>query len=370
MTDLQRARVQRIYQPISIVFGFFVVLLVAGVAYAGWSSTVIIITPLITKVTASFPVTIGPTANADGSSLVGTIKTEEQSATITVTPKGTGTPVPAHAAGRVTIKNTTAKVQPLSVGTRLKSDSGIIARTTARVDVPAGGSVVAEVVADPLGEAGNLPPGKFIIVALWPGLQDKIYGQSSTAFTGGLATGGTTLSLNELTGASSQAEEQIKAIVGTTAPGILISLEPTSVVSVPKPEVQSASYKVTVTLKVTTITYQASQLADLEKNELTKSLPEHQRLDAIAGPAITLQDRPTKDQAVLRIDSSATAHLDTASPLLQPAAYTGLSAADIRKKLNDPATIKSTNVKLSPIWRTTAPEQAERITITVLKPQS
>lgn len=369
MRTLKNAHVQGVYQPVSIVFGILVLLLIAGVVYAGWSSTIITVTPQLTKATASFPITVGGTTT-DGTTLSGTVKTEEKSATVTVTPKGTGTPVPAHATGQVTIKNTTAKDQPLAVNTRLKSTNDVIVRTAARVDVPAGGSVVADVVADPLGEEGNLPPGKFVIVALWPGLQAQIYGESTVAFTGGLAAGGTSLSLDELTAASNEAEEKIRSEVGVSRLGMFISLDPTSVVSNPKPEVASASYSVTVTCKVTTVTYTDSELAALIRQELIKSLPANQELASVEEPLIRIDDRPTTDSIVLHIESAGAAHLTAQSPLLQPSAFTGLTTADINKKLGDATIIKSVKVKLSPMWRTTTPDQADRITIVVNPAQS
>lgn len=370
MSDLQRAHVQAKYRPVSVIFAVLVLCLIAGVAYAGWSSTTITVTPKLTKVSASFPVTVTSKTTDEAGVLVGTITDAEKSATVTVTPKGTGTPVPAHATGQITIKNTTATDQPLSVGTRLRSTSDVIVRTTKRVDVPAGGSVVADAIADPLGEEGNIPAGKFVIVALWPGLQDKIYGESATDFTGGLASGGTSLSLDELTAASNQAEEEIRTAVGTSQLGTLISLEPSSVVSVPKPEVPSASYKVTVTVKITTVTYQAGQLTELLRAELEKSLPAGQSLGKIESPAISIQDRPETNQVVLQVEGLAAASLSSINPLLQPTTYVGLTTDEIKKKLSDDSLISSMNVKLSPWWRTTAPDQPERITLIVSPAQS
>jgi len=366
MSDLQRAHVQNIYRPVSIIFALLVVFLIGGVAYAGWSSTVITITPRQTKVTASFPMTVTSAAGSvEASILQGTIVTEDKSATIIVTPKGTGTPVPAHASGTVTLKNTTAEVQPLAAGTRLQSANKVIVRTKERVDVPAGGTVITEVIADPLGEEGNVPAGKFIIVALWPGLQDKIYGESTEALSGGLAVGGTSLSLDKLTTASNQAEAEIRTAVGDSSSGKLITMEPSSVVSVPKPEVASNSYKVTVKMKVTTITYQADELSKVLQSELTKSLPDGQSLGTISTPTVSVLDRPSTDQIVLQVDGQSTAQLTTTHQLFKPAVYTGLTITEIKKKLSDASIINSVTVKLSPWWRKTAPEQPERISIVI-----
>lgn len=369
MSSLQHAHVQNIYRPISIIFGLLVILLIGSVIYAGWSSSIITVTPKLTTVTASFPVTVG-SSSIDETALSGTVATEKKSATVTVNPKGTGTPVLAHATGQVTIKNTTAKDQPLTGGTRLKSTSDIIVRTTARVDVPAGGSVVANVVADPLGETGNLPPDKFIIVALWPGLQDKIYGESTAALTGGLAAGGTTLSLDELTAASNQAEENIRGEVGVSRPGLFISLDPTSVVTDPKPEVVSTSYAVTVTVNVTTVTYTDADLAAMVRQELIKALPANQELVSVETPSLSIDDRPSTSSIILHIESAGSTAITSNSPLLQPSAFTDLSVVEIQKKLGDPTIFTFVKIKLSPWWRTTAPDQAARITVVVNPAQS
>ena len=369
MSTLKNAHVQNIYRPVSIVFAVLVVLFIVGVVYAGWSSSVITVTPKLNQVNASFPVTIGG-ETTDGSALAGTVTTEEKSATVTVTPTGTGAPVPAHASGQVTIKNTTAKEQPLAVGTRLQADSGVIVRTTQRVDVPANGDVEVTTIADPLGETGNLPPGKFVIVALWPGLQDKIYGQSTVTFSGGLAAGGTSLSLEELTTASDQAVAKISLEVGTSRPGFYISLEPTSVVSDPKPEVASASYAVTVTMRVTTVTYPTAELQQLITQELTKALALNQTLQEPEAPSFRIDDRPTTDRIVLHVDVASAAYASSTSPLLQRATFTGLTVEEITKKLADQSIIKSSQVKLSPWWRSTAPVQADRITLIILPAQS
>lgn len=362
--DISHAQVKRIYKPVIIVFGGLVVALFVSLLYTGWSSTVITITPLLKPVSASLAVTIAPTTSStDDHQLAGTVTVTEKSATVTTTPKGDGIPVPAHATGTMTIINNSTKVQPLAVGTRLKSDSGIIVRTDERVDAPAGGKVTVSTTADPLGETGNLPAGKFVIVALWPGLQDKIYGQTSEAMTGGLATTKGSLSVDDLTSASEQAENQVKAEVGTSTSGKFIVVAPAAVVSKPKPEVPSVSYQITVTLKVTTVTYSSERLNQVLHDELSKSLVAGQELTSTESPTLTLTDRPTKDTATFSIQAKGQAGLTSSSPLLSASTYVSMSGAAISKKLVDSGAIQSSNVKIAPWWRSTAPDQANRITI-------
>ena len=93
--------------------------------------------------------------------------------------------IPSKAAGTITIYNKNNKAQPLVAGTRLVSDGGKLFRTTERVDAPVNGSVAVDVIADQVGKDYEIDPSHFILPGLWPGLQDKIYGESATAMSGG-----------------------------------------------------------------------------------------------------------------------------------------------------------------------------------------
>ncbi len=371
MSELKQAHVRQLYRPVIIVFLVFVVLTIISVVYTGWSSTTITITPKQKTISTSFSITIAPTTSTtDDHQLAGTFTTTQQTATVTAAPKTTGTPVPAHATGTVTIKNTTAKTQPLATGTRLRSDSGIIVRTDKRVDVAGGSSVDVTVTADPLGETGNVPAGKFVIVALWPGLQDKIYGQSATALAGGMSVGNGTLSLDDLTAASSKAADQIRKKVGDNTPGTYVILTPASVVSAPKPEVPSTSYQVTVTENVSTITYSADRLQDLIHIELQRQLADGQQLDSVAMPSLSMPNAPTATQANISVEATGTASLSSSAALLSPTSFVSMTASTIQTKLTGTDDIKSVVIHLSPWWRTTTSDQVDRITVLLAKPKS
>ena len=140
-----------------------------------------------------------PAAFVEKSVEVSKVFTAETKAT-TPQPQPSTPTVPTFtgkARGKVTITNRYSKAQPLTAGTRLKSPDGQIFRTQTRVDVPVGGSVTTEVVADVAGEAGSLPKGTtFILPALWAGLQDKITGISTEAFHDDDQSTATTTSTN------------------------------------------------------------------------------------------------------------------------------------------------------------------------------
>jgi hypothetical protein len=205
--------------------------------------------------------------------------------------------------------------------------------------------------------------GKLLTLYVLLQLQDKIYGESTSNFTGGLVSSGSTLGMEELTAASDQAEQQIRNDVGQSRPGLFITLEPVSVVTNPKVSVPSAEYTVTVTMKVTTISYDTVALERRIRTELTASLHQGMAITELVEPRISLEDRPNSDQAILSIQASGTAHIASTHPFLSPTTYLGLSAQDIRTKLNDPELVTNVRVTMSPFWRTVAPDQPDRISV-------
>lgn len=367
MTNLRHAQVQSLFRPITVIFVAFVILTVVGTVMTAWSATTITLTPKRQAITTTLTVTVGPGGTATDR-LTGTVASETTRATTTALPSTTGTPVPAHARGTMTIRNTTTKDQPLTSGTRLQSSDGVIVRTQRRVDVLAGGSVEVEVVADPLGEEGNLPPGRFTIVALWAGLQDKIYGQTTETMSGGLAASSGTLSIEALTTASNTAQEEIRTTVGTSTPGTFRTLEPLDVGVEPKADVPSLSYKVTVSSKVTTVTYPYDELMAKASQELTKALADGMAISSIDVPVLSIVDRPTTDSVVLEARITGEAQLANNHRLLQPATYRGLTKSAIEKTATESGLIANATAAISPWWRSRASDQVSRITLRVVAP--
>lgn len=80
--------------------------------------------------------------------------------------------------GKVMIINNYNKNQPLVATTRLLSADNKLFRLKNTVNVPAGGSIEADVYADEPSSDMAIGPAKFTIPGLWAGLQDKIYALS------------------------------------------------------------------------------------------------------------------------------------------------------------------------------------------------
>ncbi|MFA4930704.1 MAG: hypothetical protein WC570_02445 [Patescibacteria group bacterium] len=89
-----------------------------------------------------------------------------------------------RAHGTITVHNQSSSALPLVGNTRFVTGDGKIFRSTGSVNVPAGGSANVAVIADDIGEDGNVGPTRFTLPAL-PGTESIIYGESNSAMTGG-----------------------------------------------------------------------------------------------------------------------------------------------------------------------------------------
>lgn len=181
-----RPQVARMYRAGTFMFVGTTVLVAGSIAAIAFSGTTVAITVGTRDITQRATITVVERSPADGE-LTGAFIFANADGSKNIEAPQTGELVDDYARGPVTIVNRWTKVQPLAAGTRLKASSnGLIYRTAARVDVSAGGEFGVAVVADEAGAKGNIGPDRFEIVALWSGLKDQIYGQSSSAFTGGL----------------------------------------------------------------------------------------------------------------------------------------------------------------------------------------
>lgn len=362
MASLRQAHVQTFYRPIMVGFVGLAVVIIIGVVYASSGHTLIRVTPEAGSVTTTFTVTVGPATDTPNH-VPGTVETKEISSSVTVTPSSDGAEIPAQATGTVTIINSTSSDQPLAAGTRLQHENGVIVRTTARLDVPARGRATATAIADPVGASGNLPPGKFIIVALRPANQALIFGESTEPFTGGLRVQSGSLSLNALTAASNEAEMELRKSFGESTVGTFKLLEPVAVATTPEPDIPAANYTVTVTMKAMTISYDADILSTLIRTRLTTLLKEDQEIVSIENPKVMLDSQPSLESAAISVTSNGITQLRADSALLAPSQFVGLDQEAITKKLLGSSLVSNVTVAFTPWWHTAAGQDPETITV-------
>ena len=171
-----------IYKKISLSFLILTALLLAGLFYYSFVKVTITIESKATAVSGKLPLDIydETTAPSKDGGIVGAVKEVESTAEQSYSASG-GQILGEEAVGKVIIYNNYIKNQPLVATTRLLTADNKLFRLKDTINVPAGGSVEAEIYADQPSAEMAVGPTKFTIPGLWAGLQDKVYGESGEA---------------------------------------------------------------------------------------------------------------------------------------------------------------------------------------------
>lgn len=360
MPSLRQAYLQRWYTFLSIGIVFLTLLGLGSVFFVSDTNATISVTVTRDDIDATANFSVGKTTT--DTTFAATSVVKRVSASVQAAPSALGAEVDAQATGMMTIINRSNRDQPLAAGTRLRSTTNIIVRTTSRIDVGAGQQVEVRVVADPLGESGNLAPGRFIIVALWSGLQDQIYGELKTAMTGGRVRQGSTLDVATLTKASDEATEKIR-LDHPDQDGMTVSFLPVSVATNPKSSVASASYTVTVTMDVITITYSQEELRAVASSLLKPYIPEHAILESVEEPSLTFVEQSQLTKPLVRISANGQVRLADTAPAFDRQTLINKSKEEVAQTLRSIVNVKDVVVTLKPSWRKTLPGDPQAITL-------
>jgi len=366
MTSLSAARLKKFFLPLIIGFLGLVLIVLAGALWYGEATAEVTITPLAKPISATFDlVLIKDTDQAAAGQLAAKITETKMTETVSATPPAEGALVDAHAGGTMTVINDTDRAQPLMAGTRFKSTDGVIVRSDRRIDVPAHGQTTVHVTADPVGETGNLPPGRFIIVALWSATQSKIYGRTDTALVGGQIRAGSTLDVSTLTTASNQADKLIQDKFGVSTPGEFHQIIPDQVSSNPPASQASDRYQVTVTVKARTITYDSASLSAKARQELNKKIEPGLELFSTLEPIIAI---PNDNRNIFRVTIEGVAAIKSSNANLQAANLVNLTKDEVNQRLTSTGLIKNASVSISPAWQNTLPSNTSHIRVIRLDP--
>jgi hypothetical protein len=173
----------RVYKKIAYFFIFFTVILVLGVVYFSVAKVKITLIPNQERISNNM---IFDVVDKDNSAYNGTNSIKGIVKNINITKEkeydATGEDVIGEeAVGTVEIINNYSKNQPLVATTRMISADGKLFRLKNTVNIPAGGTVNAEIYADIPSAEMAIGPTKFTIPGLWAGLQDKIFAESKAA---------------------------------------------------------------------------------------------------------------------------------------------------------------------------------------------
>jgi len=376
-SQLRRPSISRFYRNGTFIF-LAVSLMVGGaIAALAFSKTTIRVTLGSRTVTAETSLTaaVQPTDQ----DIAAEITTAEAEKTRTFTVPSDGPVVDDYARGLVTITNAWTQVQPLAAGTRLQSAAnGLIYRTTRRVDVPAGGRIDVEVVCDLKGEAGNIGPDRFTIVALWKGLQDQIYGQSAAAMTGGTRQSGTltqaaideakTGFLNELLAEARQSlSNPTNAKTRIGEPVVLAS----SATPDPGPGTETTTFVLRGSVEIAAVAVDRADLASQTGADLNAKLAQDEEiaLETVRQSVTVRSVDIQAGTAVLIITTTAEARLAATSEIFAPERFAGQTANDIRSMLRGTPGVAGVDVRISPFWSGRAPRSPASIRLDVARDQ-
>ncbi len=172
------------YSKVATTFVVLSLLLVGIVFYISFSWATIILTPQDQYVDNVLSIRVAEKTNDEEGVVRGRIMTEELEVQGTFIPEASSI-LTQKATGVIVVVNTTSKDQVLRETTRLLASDGTLFRNSESVTVGARQSKEVSVVADKEGEDGAVLQSRFILPGLWPGLQDKIYGQGFEPREGG-----------------------------------------------------------------------------------------------------------------------------------------------------------------------------------------
>jgi len=385
MEKIGKVKTAKIYKKILIGFSFVVVLTLAVIIYFSFTKTVITIKlqPIAEKTV--FNVDIKNDLSEEDQQtdyiLPGVFLNDIIGKSKNFDNTNTGKKADAQATGTVTIYNNYSQPQPLAATTRLLSPDGVLFRTRERVDVPAGGQIDnVEVYADQAGAGGNIGATTFTIPGLWPGLQDKIFAESSTPMTGGVVDA-KILTQDLVDAAASELKKEILAdakqafinneeIKNRDFEKTGLALATLTLESEVTPEIGeiASQFEVYVKYNIFGILFDEAELVQTA----TKNLLDKMAMDRYIDPAYSQDINYTPESqnfddktATLQVDFTAQTKLYDTSPIFDKEKLTGKTASEINRYFSNYEGILSVITNFSPFWVTETPSLTDHIKLEI-----
>ena len=374
-----------LYRRIAFQFVALTVLLFLVVAYFFLPSLKITLHPSAEAIADSLTINIAPTAN--GQSAVSTTSSRFLTGDIQTVPvsaekvyEASGEEVLGEeVAGEVTLHNEYIKDQPLVAKTRLLSTDNKLFRLKEAVNIPAGGTVKAEVYADQPAEAMAIAPTRFTIPGLWLGLQKQIYATSEDTFE-------YRHQVKHYVKQSDldQATSDIKQTLAAKADKLLAeqksddskafaySLDDDAAIVKLGAKVgeEKAEFTVSAENNITIASFSKEQAESLVKAKLAFILPDDKELSAFDSQSVTYRletfDVSAKT-ATVAADFKSSMSLRTDADIVDRRKLVNLKQTQIAEYLHTFPEIETYELKFSPSFINRAPSLADRIKVEVVQ---
>lgn len=385
MSKIKKAKIEKYYSKVAFIFLGAALIAVIAIVYVSLAKTVITIKPSPEAITASFEIQIVTEEDQEQvstNSLRGRLAEKTIEETKTFTNVTNQHQIEGKAEGKVTIYNNYSSNQPLVATTRLLSENDVLFRTKETVTVPAGGQVDVEVEADQPGVQGNIGPARFTIVALWKGLQDKIYAESTEDMSSGLrdVTVATLENINDskeelaLALKEKAIEELSRDIVKENSAERILPQAVTYQIldenADIEPDAEVNSFEVTSSIKIIAAVFDEEELFEYAKQILAEQVQENEEL---GGTELGLLEYEIKSydletqSAVIKATLNGTTYVKLTSPIFDRDNLTNRDKQEIRTYFLDFSEIQNVDVKFSPFWVFRSPSLKDHIEIVIVK---
>ena len=383
----------KLYRRIAIIFTSVTFALLLLVLYFSFTRATIVIHPVEQMVESEFITDVLPAPDQEydlPGIVVSSVFEQAKEQVVDGTDVRTE---PAKAGGLVTIINTHSSDQPLVETTRLLTPDNILFRIDETVLVPAGGTVEVMAYADEAGLAGEIGPSSFTIPGLSQSLQEKIYAESSEAFTGGEATI-KTITQDDLDAAGAALEDEImnaametlRLEAGDTYSGEAFFAQVLERKSDTEIGEEAESVTISLTIDIVGVFFQEEGLLDLAERKLYEELPAGMELienDEMAFDLEMNEDEMCIDwnlgqicyqildynvdaqMANMQISAMGSAALSPTNILLDKQAFLGASPSSVEERLNAEEVIEKAEVNVTPFWLNRLPSLQDHIRINI-----
>lgn len=311
---------------------------------------------------------------------------EEKSKTFTVA--GEKKTVPDYAHGSVIIYNNGGRAQALMATTRFLSEpsaaeakegkGGVLFRIRKNAIVPAGGTVAAEIFADQMGIAGNVPAGKFTLPGLSAPLQKLIYAKSSETMAGGEKIG-STITTDNIQAARNELQADLGALLKKRIVDSLSSRGDVTDIAFSEEIVsqeasraageEASDFDLKIRLRVVGVSW-GNDLVAKAAEILSSLYPSGRELTAS-----NLESLQPKIVKYSEADGAATVSVNVQgvtipamnNEFLDSIHFAGLGKDEILKYLADKKLAESAEIKFFPFWLKAAPTNPSHIQVIIQK---
>ncbi|OGH87474.1 MAG: hypothetical protein A3J93_02995 [Candidatus Magasanikbacteria bacterium RIFOXYC2_FULL_42_28] len=277
------------------------------------------------------------------------------------------------ATGEVIIYNKSNVDQALVKTTRFLTPEQVMFRLSERVNVPAGGQVIAPVYADRAGASSEIGPAPFIIPGLSEDRQKFIYAESKSAMTGGVKKNGV-LTATDLATAEKSYQEKVKqkfvsqAVAPAEGMSLVVVVLSTNATADHKVGDTIAEFVLSGESRVVAVWYETSALKEMVAREIGSQVDlELEKVVTVSGePQITLSAQDVDaGTAQLSVSQEARVTLDSDGSKVAPRQFLDKTKEEIERYLLGLGHVSAVDVKFSPSWMRKSPSVPDNIKVVV-----